>query len=270
MIKFLVVFVIYRKKLSEVIPLQYFNNINSDDMEFFIYDNSPETAEAESIVLNHKTQYFHDEENSGVSKAYNVASEYALKKQIEWLILFDQDTEIKEGYLPNLKSAIKENSGIQLFIPKVFYRHGIMSPKRCRFFRPVYKDFTYGTHELNDVSIINSGLVVTTRAFKQCGGYNEAVKLDFSDYQFIERLKSKIKKFYLFKGELFQDFSNDETDSKKLFSRFIIYCDSLKSYQTSRLKRLVIIYTGLLHSLSLTKRTKNLKFITHYIKSFFK
>ena len=270
MIKFLVVFVAYRKKINEILPLKYFNNLVTDEIEFFIYDNSPDKAELESLSLNHKFQYYHDAGNGGVSKAYNVAAEYALKNQIEWIVLFDQDTEVKKGYFPNLKIAIKENPEVKLFVPKVYYNHGVMSPKRCRFFRPQAGELDYGIHKLNDIAIINSGLVVTTQTFKQCGGYNEDVKLDFSDYQFIERLQSKIDQFYLFKGELFQDFSNDETDSQKLFSRFMIYCEGLKNYQTTPFRRLVIIYTGFLHSLSLMRRTKNSKFITHFIKSLFR
>lgn len=269
MTKFLIIFVIYRKKISEVTPLKYFDNIDSEEFEFFIYDNSPEPLE-NIINLRHKFKYVLDYENSGVSRAYNLAAEYARSESIKWLILFDQDTKIKKGYFQSLELAIAQNPGIQLFAPRVYYSGGVMSPKLCKYFRPSSSDLNIGLHFLKDAAIINSGLIVSTHAFWMCGGYNEELRLDFADYQFIERIQSKIKQFYVFPGELYQDFSNDETDARKLFTRFVFYCEGLKKYKTTPLRHLMLIYTGFLHTMALVRRTKSFKFLPYYFKCMLK
>lgn len=266
----LIVIVIYRKHLSEVLPLIYFNDLQSSDFEIFIYDNSPESAISDNFKFNHRFVYHHDPTNKGVSHAYNFAAQYAMENGFDWLILFDQDTEISEEYYPQLKSAITKYPHIKVFTPIVKYNDGIMSPRKCHYFRPLPQYLEVGINSLEKVAIINSGLAISVKAFIDCGGYNEDLKLDLSDYQFIERLQKTIKNFYLLPAELYQDFSNNETDNEKLFRRFVTYCDSIKNYNTSQSRLIVLRYTGLLHACALTKRTRNIKFITHYLKTLVK
>lgn len=264
--KFLIIIVRYKKDLSEILPLKYFEQCQSNDFEYFIYDNSPDKLL--SLSLSHAVRYVYDGFNSGVSKAYNEGVKYAVENGFKWVILFDQDTEIRDS---NYFSAIKENiyvyKDINLFAPIVYYNKGVMSPKICKYYRPISNIINLGIQSLKNVSIINSGLTISTDSFVKAGGYNELVILDFADYQFIERFQKCYDKFVVVETYLYQDFSNDESDINRLLNRFDIYCKSLNGYKTNFVRRIMLLYTGLLHTFALCKRTRNLSFIQKFIKS---
>ena len=267
--KYLIIIVIYKRNITDVLPINYFDKLDSSSFSFFLYDNSPESQQIHP--LRHKYVYMHDPHNSGISEAYNKGADYAKKHDYDWLILFDQDTEILgNGYLEKIESAIMKYNEINLFVPIVKFPGGTMSPRKCRYFRPTNTTFGPGTYKLYNVAIINSGLIISTKSFFKCGGYNNNTILDFADYQFIERLQKVEDKFCVVNSYIFQDFSNNETCREKLFSRFKIYCKSLRGYETSHLRYLMLLYTGFLHSLALSKRTKQISFLMHFFKSIFR
>jgi hypothetical protein len=66
--------------------------------------------------------------------------------------------------------------------------------------------------------------LINVNSFIDCGGYNEQVYLDFSDFQFFERFSKHNKYFFVADIVLQQNLSNSITDSNELLSRFKIYC----------------------------------------------
>lgn len=267
--KFLIIVVIYKKNIADIVPINYFDKLDSLNFSFFLYDNSPESQLICS--LRHNYVYLHDSQNGGISKAYNEGAKYAKKNGYDWLILFDQDTEISDNcYFSKIESAITKYHKINLFVPIVNFLGGTMSPRKCRFFRPSNITIGPGIYKLQNVAIINSGLAISTKSFFKCGGYNNNIILDFADYQFIERLQEVEESFCVINSCLFQDFSNNETDKDKLFNRFKLYCKSLKCYETTYRRYIALLYTGFLHSLALTKRTKQISFLKHFLQSIFR
>ena len=264
--KYLVIIVVYNRDIDEVEPVKYFNQLNRQDYTLFIYDNSPIAHHIPSLYTN--IVYRHNSQNPGIATAYNEGVRYARDNNYQWILLFDQDTEIKDtDFVLKIDTAIAQYPNINLFVPIVRYRDGIMSPRHCKFFRPTGKILKPGKHRLEKVAIINSGIVVSVNSFVNCGGYNENTFLDLSDYQFIERLQSIERDFIILNSYLFQDFSNDETSPEKLYARFKMYCKCLKGYKTSRFRYCILIYTGLLHTLFLFKRTKQTRFLKNFIKT---
>ena len=264
--KFLIIIVIYNKTADQIEPLKYFNKVNSDNFTIFLYDNSP--ISQENSFKGNKFVYFHDAKNSGIAKAYNTGAEYAEEHGYNWLILFDQDTEIRDNnFLKVVEDSIEAYPTVSLFVPTVDYKNGVMSPKPCKYFRVYDKKLDEGVNLLKNVAIINSGMTISLDTFTRCGGYNEKTYLDLADLQFIERVEKEESTFCIISSHLFQDFSNDETSSKKLFSRFKIYCECLKGYETSFFRHSMLFFSGLLHATSLTRRTRNLKFLIHFFKT---
>lgn len=263
---YLIIIVLYNKELNDVKPFNYFKNLESHNNIFIIlYDNSPIPHNIDHSY--NYVKYIHNPQNEGISKAYNVGAEYALKYNYDWLILFDQDTEITDNYLSLLEDSINQFPNVNLFAPIVHNTNGIMSPKICKYFRPSENLTKTGLNRLDNVAIINSGLVVSVSSFFKCGGYNNDTFLDFADYQFIERIQKIESSFVIFDSHLMQDFSNDETSIPKLLNRFEIYCNCLKSYQTTPMRRLMLYYAGFLHCLALVYRTKHIKFIYLFLKT---
>ncbi|MBD5338546.1 MAG: glycosyltransferase [Bacteroides sp.] len=268
MTRFLIVIVAYKTTISKLVPLRYFSTLRDQDFHILIYDNSPTSTDKDVNLQN--ISYIHDPNNSGISTAYNVGAKYAQINGYDWMILFDQDTLIANDFLNITKISIKKNPLISLFVPTVkFQRGGIMSPKVCRFYRPSHSSIPEGVNNLRNVSIINSGICIRTTIFIEAGGYNEKTAVDFADYQFIERLEKVITNFYVTEAVLIQDFSNNEISEERLYSRFVIYCQSIKNYETSYYRKIALYYTGFLHSVALCRRTKSKRFITHFFKSLF-
>ncbi len=193
----------------------------------YVYDNSPQfNKETASKFNSLNIIYEKDTLNSGVSRAYNVASKYALANGYDYLWLLDQDTAFPVESLNKYVKAIEENPEIPVFSPILKTKNGnICSPCVYKWHRGFQPDkIVPGINSLLHYSPINSGMLIQVKVFCEVGGYNENVFLDFSDFQFIERVKKKYNNFYVVDFEAKQDFSNDIIDPSALIYRYKIYC----------------------------------------------
>lgn len=246
-------------------------------LDMIVYDNSTH-AEMEDGSISTQGQlnihYFHDPSNPGLGKAYNFAARYAQKLNKHWILLLDQDTSFPEKTIPAYLSAIIDFPGIKLFAPLLkLSDDSILSPCRYRFKRGfALKQISPGLQSFDKLSPINSGMLIELAAFEMSGGYNEKVKLDFSDFQFIERFKKKHDQFYLLNVTALQDFSNAETNTEKLNARFIYYCEGAKNSEnrsyTDRFSYTLIVF---LRATRLVWRTKEFifykTFMHHYLRA---
>lgn len=237
----------------------------------FVYDNSPE----EQPVGHEKDwdiKYYHDKNNSGVSIAYNTAARYALENDKKWLFLLDQDTEFPEDTLIKYLEAIQTQKTISMFAPILKVTDGsITSPYIHQFGRRRNSNnITPGIHRLKNTGPINSGLCIKLKEFIDAGGYNEKVKLDGADFQFIARFNKKNDFYYVLDLIGFQHLSLFDTDYTKIIERFKIYLKDSHSYDQVRLmdrfNNLVLITS---RTLSLTLRTKSCIFLKYLLKEYF-
>jgi GT2 family glycosyltransferase len=229
------IIVLYNQNLANSLGINTLNDIleqRGDVLDLFVYDNSPIAQyEGNFNYKNFKVQYVHDVRNSGVSKAYNEGANYARTKGKKWVLLLDQDTKFTMNFLDSYEKAIKENESVKIFAPVLKTQHGqILSP--CRYYHkrgywPT--SMSEGLMDVNQFSPINSGMMINTRAFFEVGGYNEDVKLDFADFQFIERFGKRYTSFYVLDLICEQDFSGFEKDVEKLKHRFGFFCQGAKN-----------------------------------------
>ena len=243
-------------------------------MDVVVYDNSP-YSEIESGSKFSKGQfnihYFHDASNPGVSKAFNVAAEYAKRLQKKWILLLDQDTSFPLECISSYLQAIEQHPTISLFVPILKLSSGtILSPSRYRFKRGfAIKEIVLGINSLKQISPVNSGMLINLDAFTKAGGYNEKIKLDFSDFQFIERFKKVSESFYIINMVVLQEFSDEMTDVIKLNERFAFYCDGAKNCtKHSLMDSLTYFIVVLLRATSLVSRTRNIVFYKTFIQSY--
>lgn len=198
----LIVVVIYNQLIRECPAFKTLstsakkNNINA---RFFIYDNSKEQQLLDQELLGQNISYFSDPDNGGISKAYNTGAQLAKDNGISWLLFSDQDSIYEPDALLAYLQAIRENPDVKLFCPLLKTTNGIVvSPAIFKFHRGFSpKHIDIGFHSFNKYSPLNSGLCLTLATFEQAGGYNELVKLDYSDFAFIKRLKKITSGFYL-------------------------------------------------------------------------
>lgn len=234
----LAVVVLYKQRLEET---NAWKSLLRHCSHVYVYDNSPASFHSSHLsrpsTLNPRlSQYVEDPTNPGLSKAYNEAARYAAAKGIRWLLITDQDTLFPENALEIYCRNSEQHTKLSMFLPKVRIADGnFLSPVRMRCYqaRPA-KTTPEGVIPLKKYAVINSGILVSTDTFLACGGYNEKVFLDFSDYQFIERYAEKYPEAFVIDMEIRQDFSNLSDSREQKLARYRLFRRSLRGYETRR------------------------------------
>lgn len=222
----ILVVVLYKKRISQSNSIASISkSTKTGNIVILVYDNSPEyNLVVPETITNCKIIYNADMQNSGVSKAYNYAASFAKKTGKKWIMLCDQDTTFNSGYLTSVFAAIV-NFNPTLLAPYLYSNFNLVSP--CGFVMnygyPLKKEPPDGFQELSGISVLNSGLVISLEAYFNCGGYNEKVFLDFSDFDFIKKFKKKYGKIFLLNIHLEHNLGPSYTDSFNAyrFSRYV-------------------------------------------------
>ncbi|MDR2270634.1 MAG: glycosyltransferase [Sphingobacterium sp.] len=274
--KILAIVVIYNKGLSDsetLISLGADIVREGSVLDLFIYDNSAIQQSGASIrgfnILNH---HF-DGENVGVSAAYNMGAKYAKALGKEWVLLLDQDTSFFPGALKEYCKNVEENSEVNLFSPIIKLASGVIfSPFKKIFKRGIaLKEVSPIRYSLKRYAPVNSGILVRVAAFEMAGGYNEKVKLDFSDMEFISRFSNHNDNFKVINTICLQDFSNDITDVEVLNRRFAFFCDGVKNCRRKNVyEDFQYFVVVLIRLIMLMVRTRKTRFITTFYKNYIK
>lgn len=269
-VKILLVIVLYNQKLQETVT--YSSLLVNTDEDVFIYDNSPFPQHVATDGLISRWKYLSDTANGGISKAYNLAGEYALENGYDWMLFLDQDTFFPKNILNEYKEVISRYKEIKLIAaPMKMGEKMYMSPVKVRFHmaKPACS-VPEGKVSLYKYSPINSGLAVNVIAFHEVGGYNEGVKLDFSDYEFIQRFKLRYSNFYVLKNVCFQSFSNLVESKEQKLRRFDLFCNSLKNCRRSSwLDDMGYFLVVMKRMLALIWETRSLKPVISVILNYF-
>lgn len=219
--------------------------IRKEEQHFlFVYDNSSQAKHLKSEFKG-KWEYIHDPANGGLSKAYNKAALFAKRNGFEWILLLDQDTIFSPCILKSYERIQSKYPEIKLIVPSVKIEKGTyISPTKIHWWgNRSSKMIPNGILSLFKYSPINSGMLIQVSAFWEVGGYNEKVKLDYSDYQFIERLRKKYPSFYVMKETILQNFSSlvDSIPIKK--KRYALFCQSIKHFETNSILQKISCFT---------------------------
>lgn len=249
-------------------------NILSID-KIFVYDNSPDAninSGIGSYLNGLEVVYQHDTNNSGVSRAYNEAAKYASEKGYDWMLLLDQDTQLPAGSLEKYFQAVKAYDDLPVYAPVLRTKNNIIcSPCKFKFHRGFTPKSTpsAGLANFKEYAPINSCMLVSTQKLISVGGYNEKAYLDFSDFQFIERLRSLYSQFYIVDFVALQDFSNDSSDVNALIKRFKIYCECARGCEKKSIIDNVQYFVVVsLRMLKLTIRTRSFSFFKTFTLSY--
>ena len=198
----LIVLVLYKSDLETSESFQSIETslkTTNNSVDVFIYDNSPQRLDFSLNQYNSKIHYVWDSSNPGVSKAYNEGFAVAENDGKKWLLILDQDTEFDSDFLIKYHVACTSNPTISLFAPILKLNSGeIYSPCTYKFPRTaILKKIDIGITELKSLSLLNSGMLIGANAFKEVGGYDERLKMDFTDFEFIDRYRKISNHFFV-------------------------------------------------------------------------
>jgi GT2 family glycosyltransferase len=225
-LKILIIIVLYEKRIDE---LEYLSSFRGEDV--LIYDNSPQKQEAPDPVY-----YRHDPSNPGVSAAYNFGIELARKQNDEAILILDHDTVFDRDQLDQYQASFDKNGGTYIYAPIVKKDRTVYSPYIEGFIRNHVQSMDVFDHEetydIQGRSLINSGLMIPIQVIDQVGGFNEKIKLDFSDTYFIEQYKKINKKIILLDVFLEHKLSGDEgKDKTRELNRFRYFCGGAREFR---------------------------------------
>lgn len=266
-IKILAVVVLYNESLYDSLTYSTLLSKN-EELKVFVYDNSPYPMHKKEDFSHYI--YVHDPHNNGLSVAYNKAAFYASSHGYQWILLLDQDTQFQDSLLDDFRHSIMNNPHIYMFAPILCLNDGDnFSPLKFHRKRGISVRLKSGVYTLPMISPVNSGLLISVEKFIEVGGYNSLVRLDFSDFQFIERFSSHYDKFFLIDSIGIQNFSNNVLDKSGLKRRFKIYCEcALACDKHNWLDLFNYLSVVLRHSIALSVKSKDLSFFTSFIVNY--
>lgn len=239
--------------------------IHYEGTRILIYENSPEPQN--SHYESGTVMYHHDKMNGGVSAAYNYGAALAKAcKDIDAILLLDEDTQFQPDYLDVLDKALKSHPDIDLFVPQVIYAKNLpFSPVHRRLRKDRGAFLSEGVYSLKDYLPVNSGACLRLSAFDAVGGYNPKIRLDFADFDFFSRMAEVSEVFYLVNSTAYQAFSNEETQVDKLFRRYQFYLEGAHEAKLNKLISTSVKIETLRHTLALSWRTRSMAFLIYLL-----
>jgi GT2 family glycosyltransferase len=238
-------------------------NGNSDHFTIYVYDNTddpffkPDPLGVEGVV------YFHNPGNPGISVAYNHMAKMARQDGHEWMVFLDQDTKLPGAAVQHYLQAIVSQPDLQIKCPVLVVDNYQFSPTLFQNMRSsVIERFNPGIYPLQKMTIANSGMLVHLPLFFEVGGYDEKLRIDFTDTAFIEKVKRKTPTFEVLPFDCLHDFSDKGSNSQAAISRFMLYATDLSNYPVANAKeRIQLLLVGTRHAIKLCWRHRSLRFL---------
>jgi rhamnosyltransferase len=268
----LFVIVLYKIRLEDSITYSSILNslLNFDgNLDLLVYDNSPGNYDYRRDIPNLNITYVADQDNSGVSKAYNYASTVASKHGKKWMILLDQDTLFPANFINMYIKGIEANPNEKLLAPVMLTDDNkVISPCIFKLGRGFYgKETKPGIYNLKSRSLINCGLCIELEAFKKINGYNEKIKLDFSDHDFVRRFSEHVRDLFVLidlqvKHQLSTTMKNSLLSEKV---RFDYYLEGAKQFSSSFTEGVLVNVNAFLRAVKLGVMYKDFIFIKKFI-----
>jgi rhamnosyltransferase len=270
----LIVLVLYKSDLETSESFQSIEaclKTTSNVVDVFIYDNSPQQLDFSLNQYNSKIRYVWDSSNPGVGKAYNEGFTIAENEGKKWLLILDQDTEFDSDFLIKYYGACTSNPNLSLFAPILKLNSGeIYSPCTYTFPRTaILKKIDIGITELKNLSLLNSGMLIGTNAFKEVGGYDERLKMDFTDFEFIDRYRNIYDCFFVVNTIAIHGFSGFQDKLDASLARFSRYCQSFTvmcSIRSSLMDKTMLITIAFLRSIRLSFNFRNITFVSVFLE----
>lgn len=271
----LIVIVLYKiplkKSAAYASLVQAINSLTpAPIVDLYVYDNSPAATLIPTSMHDRLTiHYVSNPANPGVSKAYNQAAKLASGLGKQWMLLLDQDTVLPPDALTAYQASVDRFPEISLHVPQLYVNGVLNSPCKYRLLRGSHLPFIQpGEHEVKGLNILNSGVLIKTNAFNTAGGYNEEIRLYFSDFDFFDRYKRVYPAFAVTDSRFthFLESGNYQDIDTSLF-RFGLYCEG--AYQAGRqslVKRVGYFLTVGLRSIKMAFRLRSTAFISVFLE----
>lgn len=208
------VIVIYNNSLSNS---KSFNSIKQQqDVQVLVVDNSTDQSFNNQEEAREAGAWFLSMgKNAGLSKAYNAALDRLKGENGDWIVLFDDDTEVPDTYWNRLANQKAEG----IVLPMVRTSNGkLLSPANMRWGIPTAVE---NVNEITDITGINSGMAIS-KSIADTYRYDESLFLDYVDHAFLRDMKARGVKISVMDTVITQTFSAEDTNKIQQLDRLKI------------------------------------------------
>lgn len=200
-----------------------------DKLNLIIFDNSATDFKNKEYCMNNNIKYFTFNKNVGLSKAYNYVIEKLNFKENDYLIILDDDTKLNDSYFNENFKLISKNK-YNIILPRIESNNILISPVKVSFKCRIKIVNDIKEINSNNISAINSGMIINTKIFKNIK-YNEELFLDYVDHDFMRLVRNNNYKIHIMKATIKQNYSRYQINdiNSELF-RFKIFIKDYKIY----------------------------------------
>lgn len=183
----LLVVVLYRCPLESSGTLQSLLKAKAAGMvpeALWIFDNEPSPGnETSPMLASLDATYEPSATNRGICPGYERARLAALHAGIEWLWLFDQDSDFDPAFMLGMGKAwevLARDAACWAILPRVFSEGSLVSPLARAALPPAERDGYLPASA--DARAINSGMMLRRRFVDGLGGFDQRFWLDGLDH----------------------------------------------------------------------------------------
>jgi hypothetical protein len=235
--------------------------------DVFIWDNSVYPLEENDIDLlknNFKNfTYKHTPENVVLSKIYNEV--IVKQKQVDgYLMLCDDDSEIPMSFFIKLEEQINEHSLTNLFLPQIYSNSVLVSPAKDYLIKTsLIKKLKSGILKSDNITAINSGMVISNRVFMDGFRYDERLNFYGTDNYFMHEYAKKNDSLIVLDIKIHHDLSfngKDNVSNKTRIFKEIKRANRI-IYADNRFKKTLVVLNNTIVSVKLCLIFKTLAFL---------
>jgi len=181
------------------------DNIRNQNIKLILVDNASSNKNdwIPSLIANEDLKIIELEDNMGIAFAQNEGILIATEQKSDYIIFFDQDSSIPDGFVRQLldgSESAKQRGG------KIAAVGAIFVDSRYGFYYPIIKLSPNGRRKKINPShhkdlfeaslIISSGTLVSSKAIEEIGMMNTSFFIDYVDTEWCLRAINKGYKIY--------------------------------------------------------------------------
>jgi GT2 family glycosyltransferase len=273
-----VVVVLYRCNITQSKSLTSLLNAKREindlfDFDILVYNNYTPSP----ITPNPQFEIYNATSNEMLAGAYNYALNQANKKNIDWLLLLDQDSCLTTKYFKELYHAIsnaQKDDYVACIVPRIFNGNHQLSPVK---YNPILgpKWFLSGIKPGTSNKChfaFNSATLIKTKAINKIGQFPNEYPLDDLDICYFYRLFKLGYKSIILNSKIEHQLSVLNYAQNMTPSRYnsILFYDKQMAKEIGIIAQFALFIRVLLRSIKQLFTKEKHKYIYQTIKSLFK
>lgn len=201
------------------------NQLIGQSVNVVIVDNGSKGNEIDKIKSNSNIEVICLKNNLGIATAQNKGVEFAIQNGADYILFFDQDSSIPDGYIEDLYNDYQ-------YLTKQSTKVGAIGPRfideRYNFYYKTISVNKYGFRKKYDVSnivkplpstlLISSGSLISVSTLKDVGYMRDHYFIDYVDTEWCLRAEAKGYTNFVSSSAVMKHTIGDDVLQFKLFN----------------------------------------------------